>query len=162
MSLAALREKILSEATEIAVQISHANERTIQEERSRALQELHALEEGIVSAANAEAERLTRTVHQQAKLSGRSLVLSAKQEALTKTKEAFISYLTALPRSEKHALHKALLTLVPKEKGDIELDADEIGFVFRGEGMEMNLTLPYLAEQLFWKYRSELALELFR
>lgn len=162
MSLAVLREKILSEASETAAKISRAHEHAISEARTRALQELHGVEEGIVSAANAEAANLTRIVHQQANLSGRSLVLTAKQEALTKAKEEFISYVKDLSKEDKKSLHKALLKHVPKSKGEIELDADEIGFVFRGEGVEMNLTLPYLAEQLFWKYRSQLATELFR
>ncbi|MDA1169347.1 MAG: hypothetical protein O3A36_03345 [bacterium] len=162
MSLAALREKILSEAVEVAAKVSRANNVAMQEERTRALQELHALEEGIVSAAHTEAERLTRIVHQQANLTGRSLVLSAKQEALTKTKEAFIASIKDLSKDEKKLLHKALLVLVPKGKDDVDLDADGIGFVFRGEGMEMNLTISHLADQIFWKYRSELAIELFR
>lgn len=161
MSLSAFKEKVMSEAARQAEGIADANALALQEERSRASKELREMEEAVVTAAEKEAQQQTRSIHQQAQLQGRSLVLTAKQEELARTKEAFLSSLMSLSDAEKKNLHNALLQLVPKETGKVVPEKDGNGFIFRAEGVEMNLTLSYLVDHVFWKYRSELAKELF-
>lgn len=161
MSLSAFKEKILREATADAEKIAHKNALVVEEERSRTAQELRALEEAIVTAAEQEAESTTRSIHQRAQLAGRSLVLTAKQEELMRTKELFLDSLLKMSDADKKKMHEALRKLVPQEKGTIVPATDGIGFVFQAKGVEMNLTLSYLVDQIFWKYRSELVKELF-
>ncbi len=161
MSLSALKEKILLEAAADAEQITREHDRVLQDKQERTVQELRALEEGIVADAKKEAERQVRIIHQQAELAGRSMILQAKQEELQATKEAFLSLLTKCTNEEKKAIQSALQSLVPKGDGKIVEDASGIGFVFQGDGIEMNLTRSHIVDELFRKYRAEIANELF-
>lgn len=160
MSLLVFKEKILGHAHADAQKITQKNAGLIADVRERALQDIRVLEESIITAANAEAQHLTRSIRQRAELEGRSLVLAAKQEELSATKEAFLESLARLSSVEKTALHDALAKLVPNTKGKIVPQPDG-GLVFRGEGVEMNLTVPQIVEQLFRNYRSDIAKELF-
>lgn len=160
MSLQAFKEKILGHAHADAQKISQKNADLIADARERALRDIRVLEEGIITAANIEAQQQARSIRQRAELEGRSLVLAAKQEELSATKEAFLESLTELSSKEKQELHNAFAKLIPNIKGEVFLHPDG-GLVFRGEGVEINLTLPQIVEQLFRNYRSDIAKELF-
>lgn len=161
MSLTAFQEKILGEASAQAKQISHNNALLILQEQERSMKELRELEESIVFTATKEAQRTARIIHQQAELAGRSMVLQAKQTELQRAKEEFISTLESLDPQKKGVIRKALAKIVPSGKGEITEATDGNGIIFRGKGVEATLTLSSLADQLFQKYRSELAKELF-
>lgn len=161
MSFSAFQEKILSEASAQAKQISHNNALLILQEQERSMKELQELEENIVSAATKEAERTSKIIHQQAELTGRSLILQAKQGELLRAKEAFRETLESLSPQKKKAVREALSERIPSGKGEVEDAPDGNGIIFRGKGVEATLTFSSLADQLFLKYRSELAKELF-
>lgn len=160
MSISAFKEKILGHAHADAKNIAQKNAVLIAEAREHALRDIRALEESIIASANAEAQHQTRGIRQRAELEGRSLVLAAKQEELSVTKEVFLASLAELSSNEKQELHTALLRLIPNTKGEVVSQPDG-GLVFRGEGVEMNLAIPQIVEQLFRNYRSDIAKELF-
>jgi len=161
MSLAVFKEKILNEASAEAESIVQKNSFLISEEQNRASKDIRDMEEAIISVAQKQAQLQARSITQNAKLAGRSNILRAKQEELNAIKAEFLSSLTKLSDAKKKTIYKSLLRLVPKHRGEVISEKDGNGFVFRDKGIEMNLTLPYLVEQVFWKYRSELAKELF-
>ena len=71
MSLSAFKEKIIHEAKAEAEKVAHAHTLIVQQERSRVSKELRALEETVVGAAEKEAYRQGRSIHQRAALEGR-------------------------------------------------------------------------------------------
>lgn len=160
MSLSAFKEKILAQANEDAKHIAQKHAALSKEVRNSAAQEIRTIEESIIVSATKEAQRLAKGIHQRAEFDGRSTVLMAKQEELFATKDAIVALLTDMPEKKKKELQTTLRGLLPKQKGVVK-EHEDGGLVFQGEGIEINLSLNHLIEQIFTKYRSEIARELF-
>lgn len=160
MSLAVFKEKILTQASTDAERLLHDNTNRVKEVRDNATHDIRMLEEDVIAVATKEAHRQARSIHQYAELEGRSLVLEAKQRELQKTKDALLLELASLSEQQKQELYTVLLALVPKAHGEVIPQSDG-GLIYRGESIEINLSLSQLVEQLFRMYRSEIAKELF-
>ncbi len=160
MSFPALQEKILDEATAKASAIAERGSLELAQEQERAMRNLREMEERVVAHAEQQAQHATRIIHQKAELSGRASVLVAKQEEITAAKGAFLAMLQEFPEAEKKKLLASLKNLLPETEGKTE-DHEDGGFVFRGKGIEVNLTFPQLADRLFWKYRADISRVLF-
>ncbi len=162
MSFTALKKAILTEARQQASVIAHTASAQIDTEKQRTTNELRNMEEAIVAHARKEGQLQTRILHQQAELAGRARILLAKQEELEKTKKEFVRFLLFLDASAQKDLHKKLEAMLPKTKGTIIAgDTDEGGFIFKSKNVKINLTYKYLTDNIFWKYRAEIAKELF-
>ncbi|OGY33063.1 MAG: hypothetical protein A3D99_01235 [Candidatus Andersenbacteria bacterium RIFCSPHIGHO2_12_FULL_45_11] len=160
MSLSTFKEKILGQAAADVESFVRKHTDVVRRLHDDAIRDLRALEDGIVAAAVREADVKAQSIHQQSELEGRSMVLAAKQAELIATKEAVLQVLTTLDESKKIELHTKLCALVADKRGTI-VPQEDGGLVFRGDGVEVNLTLPYLVDRLFATYRSEIAKELF-
>ncbi|MEO6078072.1 MAG: hypothetical protein ABIP54_04760 [Candidatus Andersenbacteria bacterium] len=182
MSLLALKEAIIAQATADAAAIAQQSSARVSDEQQKTTTALRELEEGIVQQAREEAVRQARIIHQKAELSGRALILNAKQEELETTANAFVAHLLKLDAKQSKSLHESLVTTLPKTKGVIiageyskemlagikmehELSKEVIkntgGFIFKGKNVEINSTFSHLAKQVFWDHRAEIAHELF-
>lgn len=182
MSLLALKEAILSQASAEAHAIKEQSSVRVSEEQKKTTAQLRELEEGIVGQARKEGQRQSRMIHQQAELSGRALILNAKQEELEKTSGAFVAHLLALDAHAGKELHESLLNTLHQAKGVIvageyskeilavcatshelskEILKNEGGFIFKGKNVEINCTFSHLSKQIFWDYRASIARELF-
>jgi vacuolar-type H+-ATPase subunit E/Vma4 len=182
MSLTALKEAILSQATAQAHAIEKQSSVRVRQEQKKTTTALRDLEEGIVGQAREEGQRKTRTIHQQAELSGRALILNAKQEELEKTAEVFVEHLLNLSAKKSKALHESLIATLPETKGIIvageyskdiltgiktvhalskETIPKEGGFIFKGKNVEINSTFSYLTKQIFADHKADIAHELF-
>ncbi len=160
MSLPALQETILAEARKEADAILARSRAELAKEQERATSELRAMEERIVTEATKNAQRESQVIHQRAELAGRASVLTAKQEEIDATKAEFLAMLQNLPEQDKKKLYASLKKLLPDTEGKTE-EHPEGGFIFRGKGIEVNLSFPYLTDRLFWKYRAEISQALF-
>ncbi len=182
MSFDTLKEAILKEARAEAEQISSALNTQASEEKQRIADKARMIEEDVIAEAEHEADRRAKLVRQEAELGGRASVLQAKEQALTEAKEAFVKNVLEQDEAGIKDLLKKLLatvgytsgTIVPGEvhlsqlkdvAGAFDVDSESIpkegGFIFRGEKVELNLTISHLADQLFQKHRAELAKMLF-
>lgn len=181
MSFERLQEAILTQARVRADEVSREYNTSIEKEETRIKDRAVLLEEEIINAANAEGAAAARKLHQETELSARSSVLTAKQEELAATREAFIEHVIS---SADKAMIKSLLNLLPSKDGEIvpgekhkdlvssaaksagykvssETISDDGGFVYRDASTEMNLTVRHLAEAVFSRHRAEIAQILF-
>lgn len=181
MSFEALQEAILAEAKQRADQISTQLAQRISAEEQRITARASALEEKVVTEAEVQADKQARRIRQEAELSGRALVLNAKQEELDQTKAELTKQLLEM---NTNTLLSGLLKLVPAHtegtivpgqahadalkkliKGDLKLSDKSIkgegGFIFQSKNSELNLTISHLVDRLFVKHRSQIAKILF-
>lgn len=182
MSFETLQQRILQEAQGQAEDIVADLAEQTRREEVRIMNRAQAMEEEIIRQAEAAGGAKARRARQEAELSGRAAVLAAKQIELDTTKQALIEELLALDAKQTQNLLESLLELVPEEgtitpgehhaaalkklvKGKLTLQSHTIsnegGFLFQSPQTELNLTTTHLVNQLFNRYRAEIAQELF-
>lgn len=181
MSFTRLQDAILEEARQQASAVEQKYADLYDKEEQHVIERAQAVEAEIIEAAEAEGVARARKLHQESELAARSAVLTAKQEELVATREAFVKDVID---SADDQLIASLMALVPSDKGEIvpgeahkelvakaaakaghtvsdEVIADDGGFVYKGASTEMNLTIQHLAEALFARHRSRIASTLF-
>jgi len=185
MSFAELQQAIFDEASTEADQVRARYEAQLAKEETRIKEEAQRVEDTIISAAKTEAEQQARRLHQVAQLDAKAKILMAKQEELEETKRLVVAAVLVWNKEQAESLIESLLKLVPAgagelqvgevhedivnklvdERGDVKVSdrvlPKEGGFIFKGEDMELNVTVDRLVEQLFLKHRAKLAETLF-
>lgn len=179
MSLDKLKETILAQAQEQADALGTTLQEKQTGEEQRMLSAAQEIEEAIVTKAENDAALAARRKRQETELHARANVLRAKEEELQETQKQILAKLL---EEDPKPLLKALLELVPDEKGTIHAGEhhakalhsltkkhdiaaktipNEGGFTFTGKTAELNVTLSHLVESVFRKHRARIASTLF-
>lgn len=180
MSFETLQEAILTEARQRADQVSTQLTERAHAEEQRITARAQDMQEKIVFDAERDGDNQARRIRQEAELSGRALVLNAKQEELDATKARLADKIL---KEDATALLKGLLALVPDTEGTIvpgEVHASALkklvkgklklsdtsikgegGFLFQAKDSELDATVGHLIDRLFVKHRAQIAKILF-
>jgi len=179
MSLTNLKKTILSQAQAQADEIAAQLQREQKAVENRIIARAQAIEDDIIKKAEHAAMLAARRKRQETELHARAGVLKAKEEELQETEKQILAQLL---EEDPKPLLKALLKLVPDEKGTIQagehhakalhaLAGDhtiaketipgEGGFIFTGKTAELNVTLSHLVAATFRKHRANIAGALF-
>jgi vacuolar-type H+-ATPase subunit E/Vma4 len=184
VSVGDLKNLVLEEARQKANAVQADFAARASREEQRINQVLRQEEERIIGEAKAEAARRYNEKHQTANLAARAEVLEAKQKALDDLRGDFLAELRQLSGLELKKFLGALISLAPETPGVIvageyhreavekevlkrghklakEVLPKEGGFIYQNSQMEINFTTSYLANQLWVRYRTELARVLF-
>ncbi len=185
MSFAQLQKAIYKEAKKRADEIDADYHRRLAVEEERIKKEARMIEEGIMDRVRSEAMQKARFIHQEEKLLSKSQVLKAKQEEIESIRTEAKSQIINWDDEKAKKLIKKLIDLVPDNaEGEIlpggahkkwiiqyagkkglkisdEEIANEGGLIYRGNNIEINVTVGRLVDQLFSRRRSEIAKVLF-
>lgn len=155
-------------------------------EEGRIKQRARQLEERIIDAAEAQAARGAKQLHQEYQLDAKANILIAKQAELARLEVALAEHVLAQDSVTAERLLRHLLKLVPEDMaGEMlpgerhqtllqklaarrkkitlleETVPDDGGFIFRNPQIELNLTVRHLVRQLCLRHRAALAQHLF-
>lgn len=179
MSLQNLKKTILTQAQTQANAIAADLQQAHKTQEDRIIARAQEIEDAIIRQAEHEAMLAARRKRQETELHARAGVLKAKEEELQKTQKQILANLL---EEDPKPLLKALLALVPSEKGTItagehhakalhalvkdhtiakETIPNEGGFIFTGKTAELNVTLSHVVASVFRKHRARIAGTLF-